>query len=151
MVTTKINDSSRLWFNVPGHRFADNYAETPSCHDLKKQRLPGILGENLGKKTDRNLARQRGVRGLEGRAGHMPARYLTVMCWMPARCLAVMRDMTVRYLAVMSGGATGYPTNTAGLIILNFLSFCLIIFDYFTFSFIFFQSLSLSFIFCDFL
>ena len=75
---------------------------------------PGILEENLGKKTDRNLARQRGVRGLEGRAGHMPARYLTVMCWMPARCLAVMRDMTVRYLAVMSGGATGYPTNTAG-------------------------------------
>ena len=103
MVTTKINDSSRLWFNVPGHRFADNYAETPSCHDLKKQRLPGILGENLGKKTDRNLARQRGVRGLEGRASNIPARYLTVMSDMTMRYLTVMCDMTVSYLAVMSG------------------------------------------------
>ena len=33
---------------------------------------------------------------------------------MTVRYLAGLSDMTVRYLTVMSGGATGYPTNTAG-------------------------------------
>ena len=75
---------------------------------------PEVLDENLVETKDRNLAKSSGVRGLEGRAGHMTARYLTVMCDMTVRYLTVVCDMTVRYLTVMSGRATRYSANMFG-------------------------------------